>query len=219
MVMQKPQYGRHQKEVFKAVFVVNDAADDQNLMDKILKQESKLADIREKIVFDIVSTQMAIHYMFESEAKLRAFFRNVTDRLEPGSFFIGTTIDSDELVYRIREHGGGRNKIENEFYTVVLPQDTFSKSKSPYGLKYYFYLKEAIGKETQMHDKRPKMVDEFLVVFDEMERVAKEYGLKLVMKKNIRQYFDDMTSPSPASESLRQEGMMAIPPLKAREYN
>jgi mRNA (guanine-N7-)-methyltransferase len=99
-------------------------------------------------VFDIVSTQMAIHYMFESEVKLRAFFRNVTERLEPGSFFIGTTIDSDELVYRIREHGDGRNKIENEFYTVVLPQDSFSKDKSPYGLKYYFYLKEAIGKET-----------------------------------------------------------------------
>lgn len=145
--MSKPQYGRP-KEVFKAVFVVNDAADEHNLMDKILKQESKLADIREKIVFDIVSTQMAIHYMFESEVKLRAFFRNVTERLEPGSFFIGTTIDSDELVYRIREHGDGRNKIENEFYTVVLPQDSFSKDKSPYGLKYYFYLKEAIGKET-----------------------------------------------------------------------
>ena len=78
------------------------------------------------------------------------------------------------------------NKIENEFYTVVLPQDSFDKNKSPYGLKYYFYLKEAIGKETQMHDNRPKMVDEFLVVFDVMERIAREYGLKLVMKKNIR---------------------------------
>ena len=109
------------------MFIVNDAADDQNLIDKILKQESKLADIREKIVFDIVSTQMAIHYMFESENKLRAFFRNVTDRLEPGSFFIGTTIDSDELIYRIREFGDGRNTISNEFYQVVLPQDSFSK--------------------------------------------------------------------------------------------
>jgi mRNA (guanine-N7-)-methyltransferase len=46
---------------------------------------------------------MAIHYFFESEKKLRAFLRNVSDRLEPGCFFIGTTIDSDELIYRIRE--------------------------------------------------------------------------------------------------------------------
>jgi mRNA (guanine-N7-)-methyltransferase len=190
--------------MFKAVFVVNDAADDQNLLDKILKQESKLADIREKIVFDIVSTQMAIHYMFESEQKLRAFFRNVTERLEPGSFFIGTTIDSDELVYRIRENGNGTNTISNEFYTVVLPQDSFSKDKSPFGHKYYFYLKEAIGKETQIHDQRPKMVDEFLIVFDVMEKIANEYGLKLVMKKNIRQYFDDMCSPNPVSQKFNK---------------
>ena len=81
----------------------------------------------------------------------------------------------------------------------MLPQDSFSKDKSPFGHKYYFYLKEAIGKETQIHDQRPKMVDEFLIVFDVMEKIAKDYGLKLVMKKNIRQYYDDMCSPNPVS--------------------
>lgn len=40
--------------------------------------------------------------MMKSEKTLRAFFRNVTDRLEPGCFFIGTTIDSDELMHRVR---------------------------------------------------------------------------------------------------------------------
>ena len=64
-----------------------------------------MKDIRERIVFDLVSTQFAIHYMFESENKLRAYLRNVTDRLEPGGFFFGTTIDSDELVYRVRSNG------------------------------------------------------------------------------------------------------------------
>jgi mRNA capping enzyme len=43
-----------------------------------------------------------MHYMLESEVKLRAFFRNVTDRLEEGGVFIGTTIDSDRLVHKIR---------------------------------------------------------------------------------------------------------------------
>lgn len=41
--------------------------------------------------------------MFESEIKLRAFFRNVTDRLEDGGVFIGTTIDSDRVVHKIRQ--------------------------------------------------------------------------------------------------------------------
>ena len=66
-------------------------------------------------------------------------------------------------------------------------------------MKYYFYLKEAIGKETTMDD-RPKLVDEFLVIFEVLERIAKEYGLNLGMKKNFRQYYDDMCSEEPVSE-------------------
>lgn len=137
--------------MFKAVFMVNDAGDEKNLLDKILRQERKLEDIREKIVFDLVSTQMAIHYMFESESKLRAYLKNVTERLEPGCFFIGTTIDSDELIFRIRDKGSHNNTISNDFYHVVLSQDNFSKDRSPFGLKYFFYLKEAIGKETLLY--------------------------------------------------------------------
>lgn len=100
---------QQRKEVFKAIFIVADASDENNLVDKVLKEE--LTDIRERIVFDIVSTQFAIHYFFESEAKLRAYFKNVTDRLEDGCFFIGTTVDSDELVSRIREKGSNNNTI------------------------------------------------------------------------------------------------------------
>ena len=69
--------------------------------------------------------------------------------MKPGGFFIGTTIDSDELVYRVRSSKSNDNTISNDFMAVVLPQDNFLKTDSPFGLKYYFYLKEAIGKETQ----------------------------------------------------------------------
>ena len=134
--------------------------------------------------------------MFESETKLRAFCKNVTDRLEPGGFFIGSTVDPDELVFRIRQSED--NSIANEFFRVVLPQDHFSKSESPYGHKYFFYLKEAIGKEN-FEDDRPKMVDEFLMNFKELVRVMRDFGMVLVMKKNFRQYFDDMTAEVPQS--------------------
>ena len=59
--------------LFKAIFMVNDAGDPLNLISRILKTEKKVEDIREKIMFDIVSTQFAIHYMFEKESKLRAY--------------------------------------------------------------------------------------------------------------------------------------------------
>jgi hypothetical protein len=55
----------------------------------------------------------------------------------------------------------------------VLPTDHFDKSQGAYGHKYFFYLKEAIGKETSLDDDRPKLVDEYLVIFPELIRVAK----------------------------------------------
>ena len=43
-----------------------------------------------------------MHYLFENETRLRAFLRNVTDRLEPGGHFIGSTVDAERVVYKIR---------------------------------------------------------------------------------------------------------------------
>ena len=57
------------------------------------------------------------------------------------------------------------------------------------------------------------MVDEFLVVFPVLEKIASEYGLKLVMKKNFRQYYDDMCSENPISNSYD------IPNEKDRGFN
>ncbi len=91
---------------------------------------------------------MAIHYMFESENKLRAYLRNVTDRLEPGSYFIGTTVDSLELFRKVRHKLNTNNTFENDFVKIILPTDSYEKTNSPFGQKYYFYLKEAIGKDT-----------------------------------------------------------------------
>jgi len=42
-------------------------------------------------------------------------------------------------------------------------------------LKYYFYLADVIGKK--LSDGKPRHVPEFLVLFDVMERIAKEYNL------------------------------------------
>ena len=82
---------------------------------------------------------------------------------------------------------------------------------------------EAIGKETHANaDNRPKMVDEYLVIFDKMVEVAKEFGLNLVMKKNLKQYYDDMCSEEPESEKVMEYGEKDFsrpPPPKVREYN
>lgn len=59
-----------------------------------------------------------MHYLFENEKKLRAFLHNVSSRLEPGGYFIGTTIDSERLVYKIRNDGGEKMTIGNSHYRI-----------------------------------------------------------------------------------------------------
>ena len=58
-----------------------------------------------------------MHYMFDSEERIRSFLHNVTDRLEPGGFFIGTTVDSECVVGKIREEGEDLN-IGNSLYRI-----------------------------------------------------------------------------------------------------
>jgi len=63
-----------------------------------------------------------MHYLFESETKIRAFLHNVTCRLEPGGFFIGTTIDAERVVARVRTEGMENLRIGNPFYSIQFGQ-------------------------------------------------------------------------------------------------
>lgn len=128
------------------------------------------------IVFDIVSTQFAVHYMWHSEEMLRGYLANVTKRLVEGGTFIGTTIDSDRLVHKIREAGSEKNlTIGNDYYSIAFGQDSFKRENGPFGLKYYFYLADAIGK--RLHNGQVLYVDEYLVPFDAFVEIAKDFGL------------------------------------------
>ena len=59
-----------------------------------------------------------MHYMFDEEKRVRAFLRNVTDRLEEGGVYIGTTIDADRLVSKIRMEGKDNLSIGNSLYRI-----------------------------------------------------------------------------------------------------
>ena len=68
-----------------------------------------------------------MHYFFESESKLRAFLTNVSSRLEPGGYFIGTTIDSDRMIAKMRSEGKDDLVIGNKFYSIMFGQDYYLK--------------------------------------------------------------------------------------------
>ena len=49
------------------------------------------------VTFDIVSCQFAFHYCFESIEQADVMLKNISQRLRPGGFFIGTTPDANEI--------------------------------------------------------------------------------------------------------------------------
>ena len=49
------------------------------------------------VTFDIVSCQFAFHYCFESIEQANVMLKNVSQRLRPGGFFIGSTPDANEI--------------------------------------------------------------------------------------------------------------------------
>lgn len=137
-----------------------------------------------QIMFDIVSCQFAIHYAFETESRVRGLLQNVTDRLKPGGFFIGTTVDANVVVRKVRAVTD--LSIGNSVYRVTFDQKFASKRfahGTPYGFRYNFKLDQSV-------DDCP----EFLVHFPSFQRLAEEYDLELVMLNNFHDFFAEFSS-------------------------
>lgn len=132
----------HGRLPFHGIFLANNVGDPNNSFIRYLDK---------RILFDVVSCQMSMHYLCESEITARAFLSNVSSKLVPGGYFIGTTLDSNVLVKKLRKIGlkeGTDNKytIGNQFYSVKFMHRDFPKKK-PFGIKYLFYLEDGVGKQ------------------------------------------------------------------------
>lgn len=171
----------------KCFFITEDISHPSNhLMEKIDKS----------YYFDLVSCQFAMHYHFESEAKIRAFLSNVVTRLCDGGYFIGSIIEDNVIVKRLRNRKYKDNKymnekltFGNEFYSIKFYSKYFPKEKGPYGIKYGFYLEDSIDKRDE--EGNIKYVGEYLVIFDEFIKLCKEYDLYLVEKKNFTDFYEE----------------------------
>lgn len=140
----------------------------------------------ESLTFDVVSCQFAIHYAFENETRVRRLLQNVTDRLQPGGFFIGTTVDANVLLRKIRAIDG--LEIGSEVYQVSFDKSFTNKKiekgvkNHPYGVKYNFTL-----------DNRVDDCPEFLVHFPTFAKLAEEYDLELQLLCNFHDFYSEFT--------------------------
>tara|TARA_B110000977_G_scaffold195878_2_gene275151 strand:- start:139 stop:1242 length:1104 start_codon:yes stop_codon:yes gene_type:complete len=129
--------------------------------------------------FDVISCQFAIHYSWSTEERARQSFRNVAKLLRPGGHFIGTTVDANVLVRKLRETDGlafGNDVVEVKF-NDRLKNKLFPSSLGPFGHRYQFTLKDAVTE-----------CDEWMVPKKSFVELAGEFGLELVEWRNFHDF-------------------------------
>ena len=84
--------------------------------------------------FHVVSIQLAIHYLFESEQACHDFLSRVSAHMKEGAYLIGSTGDCDRLAKlfasrcaRSDEDGQLQYSVGNDFYRVSFNEETMTR--------------------------------------------------------------------------------------------
>lgn len=172
-----------------------------------------------ELTFEVVSCQFALHYAFESESKLRTMLQNSSCRVADGAFWVGTTTDLRELLWRLAQSPHlrfGNAKYSVEFFDESLKPSSATEEDvrkvaeqtigaSPFGRRYRFFLDGAI-----------EHLDEFCVSMQVLRRYAGEYGWELVESLNFGEFWQRY-SRVPSGFHLAQRMLFkgSVPPVDA----
>jgi mRNA (guanine-N7-)-methyltransferase len=157
---------RSRRRIFDCDFVHLDATTE------LLRDKVGLVNRR----VNLVSCQFVLHYSFESFKQANTFLKNVSDMLDVGGYFIGTTTDSYEIIKRLRE--SDTNSFGNSIYRVTYHGDK-SEQIPLFGAKFDFELEGVVN------------CPEYLVYFPLLVRLAEKYKLKLIAKQRFGDLFAD----------------------------
>lgn len=147
------------------------------------------------IQFDFVSCQFAFHYCFETLQQAECMMKNASECLKPGGYFVGTIPNAYDLVSRWQKCDG--NSFGNDIYNIEFCCD---KAKPPlFGAKYHFQLESLVN------------CPEFLVYLPVLSKLAKKFGLELVMFKRFDEYYESMKNKGEFLLS-RMQALETYPP-------
>ncbi|OBZ75503.1 mRNA cap guanine-N7 methyltransferase [Grifola frondosa] len=129
--------------------------------------------------FDVVSMQFCMHYAFESEKKARTMLQNVAGWLRRGGVFIGTIPDAEQLLDRLDALPKDAKELSfgNSVYKIRFEDRT---NRPTFGHKYWFFLQDAVDD-----------VPEYVVQWDNFVKLAAEFDLQPVYKKEFHQVFEE----------------------------
>lgn len=135
------------------------------------------------IELSLVSCQFAFHYCFESLKQAECMIKNAAECLREGGFFIGTIPDANEIMRRQKmATADSKRTFGNDVYNIEFLCDT--ECPPLFGGKYNFQLDGVVD------------CPEFLVHFPLLQKLARKFGLELVMKESFGKYFKDNVGSS-----------------------
>lgn len=142
---------------------------------RVLKEQ-----IPSKYMFDVVSCQFCIHYYFETETKLRQLLQNVNDNLKVGGYFIGTCFDGKRIMELLKDKKEASGMIgDKQLWTIEKRYK--DARKSLYGREIEVWV-SSIGEKHM----------EYLVEFDLLISMAKEYQLEVVKIEEFAEKYNKM---------------------------
>lgn len=189
----KNRYENPMKARFEAEFIHLDATTEL-IRNKITSDNLK---------HDLVSSQFVIHYSFESYEKADNFLQNVSDALQTGGYFIGTTTNANEIVKRLRE--SKNNSFGNELYNIKFEKQ--DREEFPlFGDKFNFQLENVV-----------ENCPEYLINFDCLELMAQKHNLKLVFCNTFSEYFESNSKTCEYKNLISI--MSALEPIYSKHFD
>ena len=147
--------------------IPNLSTDNKNTIDRIFTKNKK---------FDIISSQMAIHYMFANKVSINNLVDNIKNYLKKDGYILLTLFDGDMVHKSFDEN----NKITSTY------TDKNGKRNILYEIikKYNGDLLHSTGQPVDIHmswiSEEGKYIEEYLVTRELMEKTMKQAGCRLV---------------------------------------
>eukprot|EP01060_Flectonema_neradi_P036675 TRINITY_DN7130_c0_g1_i1.p1 TRINITY_DN7130_c0_g1~~TRINITY_DN7130_c0_g1_i1.p1 ORF type:complete len:906 (+),score=132.48 TRINITY_DN7130_c0_g1_i1:48-2720(+) len=172
---------------------------DERLLETLFSDTS--APYLNNIMFDVVSSQFAIHYAFSSSRDASTAFSNAAGRLRKGGMFVVTTPDYREIRKVLETRFQNEADIPSEVVItfgdacLTLPLDTVRgvlKDDQQFGMKYHFSLRDLV------------QGDEYLVPPKLLNSLCSSNGFELVdeCSPNFSSFSKVISETNVAAQSL-----------------
>lgn len=191
---------RMDKEQFKVNFICADLSKlifpnyqaacetSETTTQMVVWKEMLKVNLPRKYMFDVVSSQFVIHYMFKNELSLRTYFQNVVDNLIVGGYFVGSTFDGAKVHALLKRKSFVEGKTAKDGLiwkiTKAYGSKGFPEDKANLGMEIDV-LVTSIGISHK----------EYLVNLPYMVKIANEYGLDLVKMVSFSELWAEVKGP------------------------